>query len=124
GGLPWRFEPEQNSIDVKLGEVVTIKYTATNLSPRTTTGQAGYNVAPFTIGAYFQKINCFCFTEQKLKAGETQELTVVFYVDPALAKDAEQNDLDTITLSYTFYPIREPKKPVAAGVNSQNSGPI
>jgi len=124
GGLPWRFEPERNAIDVKLGEVVTVKYMATNLSARTTTGEAAYNVAPFTVGAYFQKINCFCFTEQKLKAGETQELTVVFYVDPALIKDSDQDDLDTITLSYTFYPMRETRKPVAEGGSSEKPGRI
>jgi cytochrome c oxidase assembly protein subunit 11 len=61
----------------------------------------------------FQKINCFCFTEQRMKAGETREMPVVFYVDPALAKDAEQNGLNTITLSYTFYPVREREQPVA-----------
>ena len=62
------------------------------------------------MGAYFNKINCFCFTEQRLKAGETREMTVVFFVDPALAKDTEQDGLDTITLSYTFYPVRQPKR--------------
>jgi cytochrome c oxidase assembly protein subunit 11 len=71
------------------------------------TAVPGYHL---TIGAYFQKINCFCFTEQRLKAGEKQDMTVVFYVDPALAKDAEQDDLNTITLSYTFYPAREPPR--------------
>ena len=112
-GLPWRFEPEVNSIDLKLGEVATVNYHVTNLAARDTAGIAGYNVAPLTIGAYFQKINCFCFTEQRLKAGEKQDMTVVFYVDPALAKDAEQDDLNTITLSYTFYPIRESQGGVA-----------
>jgi cytochrome c oxidase assembly protein subunit 11 len=113
GGLPWRFAPEQNSIEVKLGEVVTVNYIATNLSARETVGQASYNVAPSTTGAYFQKINCFCFTEQRLGAGEKREMAVVFYVDPALAKDAELDDLNTITLSYSFYAVREPVKPVA-----------
>ena len=112
-GLPWRFEPEVTAIDLKLGEVATVIYHVTNLSARDTAGIAGYNVTPLTIGAYFQKINCFCFTEQRLKAGEKQDMTVVFYVDPALAKDAEQDSLDTITLSYTFYPIREPQGGVA-----------
>ena len=112
-GLPWRFEPEVTSIDLKLGEVATVIYHVTTLSARDTAGIAGYNVAPLTIGAYFQKINCFCFTEQRLKAGEKQDMTVVFFVDPALAKDAEQDSLDTITLSYTFYPIREPQGGVA-----------
>jgi cytochrome c oxidase assembly protein subunit 11 len=113
GGLPWRFVPEQNSIDVRVGEVFTINYVATNLAARETVGQAAYNVAPSTTGAYFQKINCFCFTEQRLAAGEKREMPVVFYVDPALAKDAELDDLNTITLSYSFYAVREPAKPVA-----------
>jgi cytochrome c oxidase assembly protein subunit 11 len=113
GGLPWRFEPEQNSIQVKLGEVVTVNYVATNLAARETVGQAAYNVAPSTTGSYFQKINCFCFTEQRLGPGERREMAVVFYVDPALAKDAELDDLNTITLSYSFYAVREQSKPVA-----------
>ena len=120
-GLPWRFEPEVNSIDLKLGEVATVNYHVTNLAARDTAGIAGYNVAPLTIGAYFQKINCFCFTEQRLKAGEKQDMTVVFYVDPALAKDAEQDDLNTITLSYTFYPVREPQGGVAQAPASGRS---
>ena len=120
-GLPWRFEPEVNSIDLKLGEVATVNYHVTNLAARDTAGIAGYNVAPLTIGAYFQKINCFCFTEQRLKAGEKQDMTVVFYVDPALAKDAEQDDLNTITLSYTFYPMREPQGGVAQAPASGRS---
>jgi cytochrome c oxidase assembly protein subunit 11 len=115
GGLPWRFEPEQNSIDVRLGEVVTVNYVVTNLAARTTVGQAAYNVTPPTIGAYFQKINCFCFTEQRLAPGERREMAVVFYVDPAMVKDWEQDDLNTITLSYSFYPVREPARPVAEG---------
>jgi cytochrome c oxidase assembly protein subunit 11 len=109
-GLPWRFQPETTSIEARLGEVVTVVYHVTNLAARETAGIAAYNVAPLTIGAYFQKINCFCFNEQKLKAGEKQDMTVVFYVDPELAKDAEQDDLNTITLSYTFYPVREPQR--------------
>ena len=113
GGLPWRFEPERNSIDVKLGEVVTVNFVATNLSARETTGQAAYNVAPSTTGGYFTKINCFCFTEQRLGPGEKREMPVVFYVDSSLAKDGELDDLNTITLSYSFYPVRDQAKPVA-----------
>ena len=116
GGLPWRFEPEVTSIDVKVGEVVTVKYVATNLSARETTAVAAYNVAPLTVGSYFQKINCFCFSEQRLKAGERQEMAVVFYVDPALAKDAENDGLNTITLSYTFNPVRESQRGVAESI--------
>jgi len=111
GGLPWRFEPEQNSVDVKVGEVVTVNYRVVNLSARDTAGIASYNVSPPTVGAYFSKINCFCFDEQRLKAGERRDMTVVFFVDPEIMKDSEQDGLDTITLSYTMYQVREPQAP-------------
>ena len=115
GGLPWKFEPEQTEIDVRIGEVVTAYYTVTNQSARATAGQAAYNVTPLTVGSYFQKINCFCFTEQQLGPGEKREMAVVFYVDPSIVKDADNDGLNTITLSYTFYPLRDPgPKPVAA----------
>jgi cytochrome c oxidase assembly protein subunit 11 len=113
GGLPWRFEPEQTSIEVRLGEVVTVGYRIVNESARETAGIASYNVSPPTVGAYFSKINCFCFTDQRLKGGEKRDMTVVFFVDPALAKDSEQDGLDTITLSYTMYPVRQPETPRA-----------
>ncbi|KRR15948.1 cytochrome c oxidase assembly protein [Bradyrhizobium retamae] len=122
-GLPWKFEPEQNEIEVRIGEVVTVFYTVTNQAARATAGVAAYNVAPLTVGAYFQKINCFCFTEQTMGPGEKREMPVVFYVDPALVKDSENNGLKTITLSYTFYPVREPTpKPLAAGETDKRKG--
>ncbi|MEH2622939.1 cytochrome c oxidase assembly protein subunit 11 [Bradyrhizobium sp. AZCC 1719] len=122
-GLPWKFEPEQNEIEVRIGEVVTVFYTVTNQAARATVGVAAYNVAPLTVGAYFQKINCFCFTEQTMGPGEKREMPVVFYVDPALAKDSENDGLKTITLSYTFYPVREPApKPLAAGETDKRKG--
>ena len=111
-GLPWRFAPERTSIEARLGEVVTVDYLVVNEAARETVGLATYNVTPLNIGAYFQKINCFCFTDQRLKPGEKREMTVVFYVDPALAKDADGADVNTITLSYSFFPQREPR-PVA-----------
>ena len=115
GGLPWKFEPEQTEIEIKIGEVTTIFYKVTNQSARTTTGQAAYNVAPLTVGSYFEKINCFCFTEQTMAPGETREMPVVFYVDPSIVKDSDNDTLNTITLSYTFYPVRDPvAKPLAA----------
>jgi cytochrome c oxidase assembly protein subunit 11 len=113
-GLPWRFEPEQNSIEVRLGQVVTVNYRVINEAARPISASAAYNVAPLTVGAYFNKINCFCFTEQHLKAGETRDMAVVFYVDPSLAKDPDGADLNTITLSYTFYKQPDPR-PVADG---------
>jgi cytochrome c oxidase assembly protein subunit 11 len=112
-GLPWRFVPEQNEIKVRIGEVATVHYKVVNEAARTITAQASYNVSPPTVGAYFSKINCFCFTQQTLKPSETREMTVVFYVDPAIVKDHEQDDLNTITLSYTFYRLPEQTAPVA-----------
>ena len=123
-GLPWSFEPERRTIDVRLGEVVMIYYKVVNESARVTLAQAGYNVSPPTAGIYFEKINCFCFTEQTLKPGETRDMAVVFYVDPKLAQDTEQNNLNTITLSYTFYPGREPDQPLAESAAAQAPGHI
>ena len=112
-GLPWKFEPEQNAIQVRIGEVATVHYKVVNEAAREITAQASYNVSPPTVGAYFDKINCFCFTEQRLKPGETREMTVAFYVDPSIVKDHDQDDLNIITLSYTFYRLHEPERPVA-----------
>jgi cytochrome c oxidase assembly protein subunit 11 len=114
GGLPWKFEAEQNEIQVRIGEVNTVYYTVTNLAARTTIGQAAYNVTPLTVGSYFTKINCFCFTEQTLAPGEKREMAVVFYVDQALTKDTENDGVNTITLSYTFYPVKNPAPVVAS----------
>ncbi|MET0719280.1 MAG: cytochrome c oxidase assembly protein [Tardiphaga sp.] len=123
GGLPWKFVPEQSEIEVRIGEVVTVFYTVTNQSARTTMAQAAYNVAPLTVGSYFQKINCFCFTEQTLGPGEKREMPVVFYVDPALVADSENDGLNSITLSYTFYPVRDPApKPLASGEADKRKG--
>src|SRR6185295_13217206 len=123
-GLPWRFEPERNSIKVRLGEVVTVNYRVINETARPITATAAYNVTPLNAGAFFQKINCFCFTEQTLRAGEKRDMPVVFYVDPSMAKDADGADVNTITLSYTFYPQREPSRPLADGTPAGRPGPI
>jgi cytochrome c oxidase assembly protein subunit 11 len=111
GNLPWRFEPDQTSVEAKIGEVVTVGYTVVNKSARATVGEASYNVTPPTVGAYFSKINCFCFTEQKLAPGEKRDMTVVFFVDPKLVQDHDQDDLDSITLSYTMYAVRQSEPP-------------
>jgi cytochrome c oxidase assembly protein subunit 11 len=120
-GLPWKFMPEQNSIQLRIGEVATVHYKVTNEAAREIVAQAGYNVSPPQIGSYFDKINCFCFTEQRLKPGETREMTVVFYVDPEIVKNHEQDDLTTITLSYTFYRLRDQERPVAEGSNGNSN---
>ena len=106
-GVSWRFKPEVRSVDVKLGETKTVFYKITNTSSRPTTGIASFNVQPDLAGAYFVKIQCFCFTEQTLQPGEVMEAPVVFYVDPALAKDKNLSDLSTITLSYTMFPSKD-----------------
>jgi len=124
GGLPWRFEPEQTSIEARLGEVVTVNYRAVNLAARETHGIAGYNVTPLSMGIFFQKINCFCFTDQTLKAGEKRDMPVVFYIDPKLAQDADGKSVDTITLSYTFHPQRDAQRPVAASNPAATPGRI
>ncbi len=123
GGLPWRLEPERAAIEVRIGEVATVIYTATNLAARETAGLAAYNVTPLTVGSYFQKINCFCFNEQTLKPGEKQEWPVVFFVDPSILRDDEQSDLNTITLSYTIYPVR-PDRPLAQKATAVGSGRV
>jgi len=120
-GLPWKFTPEQNSIKLRIGEVATVHYKVINEAARTITAQASYNVTPTTVGAYFDKINCFCFTEQTMKPGETREMTVVFYVDPAITKDSDQDTLNTITLSYTFYRLPEAARPVAEAPDRNSS---
>ena len=104
-GLPWRFEPEQTTVRVKPGAQTKIFYKAQNLSARAWTGQAVFNVTPDQVGKYFKKIQCFCFTEQTLKPGETVDMPVVFFVDPKIKQDPDTRDIDEITLSYTFYPV-------------------
>jgi len=112
-GLPWKFEPEVNSIDLHIGEVATVYFNVTNEAARVTEAQAAYTASPPRVGAYFTKINCFCFTQQKLKPGEKRQMAVVFYVDPSIVKDSDEDDLNTITLSYTFYPIPVSDEPAA-----------
>ncbi len=116
-GLGWRFAPETPEVKVKLGETTTVLYKVTNLGDKPSTGIATYNVQPDLAGAYFSKLECFCFTEQTLQAGETLESAVVFYVDPRLAEDADVKDLNSITLSYTYFPSRG-GKPVAEATSS------
>jgi cytochrome c oxidase assembly protein subunit 11 len=102
-GMPWDFRPVQREMTVRLGETALAFYEATNPTDRPVTGTASYNVAPYSTGGYFAKIECFCFVEQTLGPGETVTMPVSFFVDPAMADDAEAGRVPVITLSYTFY---------------------
>jgi len=104
-GLPWKFEPEQLKVRVAPGESTKIFYRAQNLSAKPITGQAAFNVTPDQAGKYFNKIQCFCFSEQTLKPGQSVDMPVVFFVDPKIKTDEDTRDIDEITLSYTFYPV-------------------
>ncbi len=106
--LPWTFEPEQDSIRLRTGETATVFYKVKNRSSRTTVGLATYNVAPERSGMFFNKIACFCFSEQTLGPGETMDMPVVFYIDPAVETDEIMKTQDSITLSYTFYAAKTP----------------
>ena len=113
GGLPWNFKPVEREVEIRIGETIQIGYTAENTSNESTFGQATFNVTPMSAGAFFNKIQCFCFTETELKPGETMDMPVVFFVDPAIVDDLDAKDVTTITLSYTFFPHAS-EKPVAA----------
>ena len=103
--LPWKFEPEQERVRVIPGAQTKIFYRATNMTARATTGQAVFNVTPIAVGKYFSKIECFCFTEQTLKGGQSVDMPVIFFVDPKVRQDPDTKGVDEITLSYTFYPV-------------------
>jgi len=112
--LAWRFEPIQRTIDVKLGENALIYYRASNTADHPITATASFNVYPDTVGAYFNKVQCFCFTEQTLQPGESIDMPVSFYVDPAMATDKDGMLVRYITLSYTFHAVDKPRQSAAA----------
>jgi cytochrome c oxidase assembly protein subunit 11 len=107
--LPWRFRPENPSDTIAVGARDMAFFTATNTSDHPITGTATFNVTPAQAGKYFTKIQCFCFTEQTLKPGETARMPVIFFVDPKILADPDAANIDTITLSYTFYPVDSAK---------------
>jgi cytochrome c oxidase assembly protein subunit 11 len=121
--VPWKFAPKVNDVTVKIGEKRLAFYTATSMSSVATTGRAGFNVSPDTAGKYFRKIECFCFTEQTLKPGETVDMPVTFFIDPAILDDPDAKKIDEITLSYTFFPVDNPSaKPVSASSSTTVPG--
>jgi cytochrome c oxidase assembly protein Cox11 len=107
-GLPWRFRPLQSRVTVHLGEQVPVFFEAENTSDQDIVGHATFNVTPDKAGLYFKKIECFCFTEERLGAHQTVQMPVEFYVDPAIAANAGTEDVDQITLSYTFFRSSRP----------------
>ena len=116
-GVPWSFSPEQREVRVPVGETVLAFYVARNLSDKPVTGTATYNVTPYMAADYFSKVQCFCFTEQTLAAGQEVRMPVTFYVDPDLFDDKHAKGVDAITLSYTFF-----RKTEAAKVNAIEPG--
>jgi len=108
--LPWRFEPLQKKLDIKVGENTLAFYRATNTSNQPVTGTAIFNVAPEAVGLHFNKVQCFCFTEQRLEPGESKDMAVSFYVDPSFVEDEDTKEFSELTLSYTFYPALKPKE--------------
>jgi len=113
GDLGWRFEPEVLSVQVHPGEETRVAYRAVNETRKAVIGTATYNVTPAKAGVYFDKIQCFCFTKQKLAAGESAELWVSFFVDPDILTDPGTRDVDTITLSYSMFPAPDQSDPSA-----------
>lgn len=116
--LNWQFEPVQRFVDLRIGETTQIAYQAANHTKIASSGQATFNVTPQAAGAYFNKIDCFCFTETELKPGESMDMPVVFFVDPAIIDAPETKNIKTITLSYTFFPL-ETDKPLALSTTGE-----
>ncbi len=124
GNLPWSFRPERRTMTLRIGETGQLAYLARNLGEGPTVGTSTFNVSPPAAGIYFNKIECFCFTEQPLAAGEDVEMPVVFFVDPAIVEDKNARGIGEITLSYTFYPVRdgqEVDKPHAAAPDDRDA---
>jgi len=112
--MPWEFRPAQTTMEIRIGETALAFYEAFNPTDWVVAGTASYNVAPFSVGGYFTKVDCFCFTEQVLQPGERVQMPVTFYVDPEIVDDPETERVNTITLSYTFYETELDSQTVAS----------
>ena len=120
-GLAWSFAPETRTVEVAVGETKLVHYAAVNNWSEATVGTATYNVSPPQAGAYFNKMQCFCFTEQKLAAGERIDMPVAFFIDPAIQNDPELRSLKHITLSYTFFPSKKPAAAKSAATGAEQA---
>lgn len=112
-GMPWTFKPVQRSVEIRIGETGLAFYEAHNPTDRPVAGTASFNVYPYAAGGYFTKIECFCFTEQVLQPGETVQMPVSFFVDPAMVEDIEGQFVHEIVLSYTFHETPLPEEQAA-----------
>lgn len=121
-GLAWSFTPDQPQISLRTGQTATVFFKVTNNSDHEVAAQAMFNVAPDAVGAYFDKISCFCFSTRHLGPHETADMPVVFFLDPALEKDKTMDGVDTVTLSYTFYPVNRPKVTAQGETKANVSG--
>ena len=123
-GMPWEFHPQQNFITLRIGETALAFYEAYNPTDHAVAGTASYNVAPDLAGGYFTKIECFCFTEQRLEPGAEIDMPVTFFVDPKIADDRDTDDITTITLSYTFFQTEADtdRSPRAATASPKTNG--
>ncbi len=118
--MDWSFRPAQRSIELKVGETALAFYRAVSESSSDTMGTATFNVTPLAAGQYFNKVECFCFTEQKLTAGQTVDMPVTFFIDPEIDNDPDLEKLTTITLSYTFYPMEPDEDDVSEAETLQD----
>lgn len=123
-GLGWSFRPIEREMRLKVGAVGQVAFAAKNRATTQTTGSATFNVTPLEAGAYFNKISCFCFTEQTLEPGQSVDMPVVFFIDPSIAENRNLDVVDTITLSYTFYPVGPEAKPLAAAKQGEAGNPL
>jgi len=121
-GLPWEFAPTKGHVEVKIGQQAMAYYRAASSGDKATTGSATFNVSPAAAGKYFVKIQCFCFNEPTLAAGQEVDMPVVYYVDPAILDDPDARKIDEITLSYTFFPVAEPTR--APGIYATGNAEI
>ena len=120
--LPWRFQPLEREVKVRLGEEHLTHYRVTNVSQRPIVGTSTYNVTPEPAGPWFNKLQCFCFTEQLLMPGQSIDMPVVFFVDPEMDKDRRYDNVRTVTLSYTFYEAKtERAKTLLGGISAGDS---
>lgn len=119
--LPWDFKPVTREIELKIGEIQTVSYLAKNIFPSDTHGRASFNVTPQAAGAYFNKMECFCFTDTTLTTGESMEMPVTFFIDPDIVDVEELKGVDAITLSYTFFSIADEKQKLSDATEVGNA---